>query len=132
MDIIYINDINKITIDMLSDNFFEGWSNKPSVQKHFDILQSSYVFWVALENAKVIGFVNAVSDGILSAYIPLLEVLPEYRNKGIGGNLIKLMLESLSRLYMIDLCCDFKVQDYYLKFGMQKSFSMIKRNYGTI
>ncbi len=27
----------------------------------------------------VVGFVNALSDGRLSAYIPLLEVLPDYR-----------------------------------------------------
>ena len=33
---------------------------------------------------QVVGFVTAISDGVLSAYIPFLEVLPEYKSIGIG------------------------------------------------
>jgi ribosomal protein S18 acetylase RimI-like enzyme len=38
-----------------------------------------------------IGFETAISDGRLTAYIPLLEVLPTYRNRGVGSQLIKMM-----------------------------------------
>ena len=53
------------------------------------------------ETGAVIGFINAVSDGVLSAYIPLLEVLPEYRGRGIGRALVKQMLEATSRAFEV-------------------------------
>jgi len=58
-------------------------------------LQNSYRTVVAIDNDthKVVGFINAVSDGVLTAYIPLLEVLEKYQGMGISGKLTKLMLE---------------------------------------
>jgi ribosomal protein S18 acetylase RimI-like enzyme len=72
------------------------------------ILQGSYKVVLAIDedSGKVVGFINAIGDGVLSAYIPLLEVLPEYQNRGIGGQPIKIMLEELRDCYMIDLLCD--------------------------
>ena len=35
---------------------------------------------------RVVGFVTAISDGVLSAYIPLLEVLPEYQGAGSAAS----------------------------------------------
>lgn len=64
-----------------------------------------------------------------SAYIPLLEVLPEYQNQGIGKKLIQLLLEELKDIYMIDLICDEELQPYYEKVGMMKAKGMISRNY---
>ena len=78
---------------------------------------------------KIIGFINAISDGILSAYIPLLEVLPKYQKQGIGSELVKKMLEELNDFYMVDLCCDESLQPFYEKFDMLKSQAMICRNY---
>jgi ribosomal protein S18 acetylase RimI-like enzyme len=78
---------------------------------------------------QVIGFITAISDGILSAYIPFLEVLPEYKNKGIRKELVDRMLKELDDIYMIDLCCDDDLIPYYDKFGMTKTSGMILRNY---
>lgn len=33
---------------------------------------------------QVVGFITAISDGVLSAFIPFLEGLPEYKNQGIS------------------------------------------------
>lgn len=81
------------------------------------------------EKNKVIGFITAISDGVLSAYIPFLEVLPEYQNKGIGMELTKRMLEELGDLYMIDLLCDQNLQPYYKKLGMHEATGMLVRNH---
>ena len=70
-----------------------------------------------------------ISDGVLSAYIPLLEVLPKYKNKGIGKELVKCMIQELDEIYMIDLCCDEDLIPYYEKFGMIRSNAMLLRNY---
>ncbi len=63
------------------------------------------------------------------AYIPLLEVLPEYQGQGIGKELVKRMKEELSHYYMIDISCDDNVVPFYEKQGFNKNNSMYIRNY---
>ncbi|NKI23118.1 GNAT family N-acetyltransferase [Paenibacillus dendritiformis] len=127
---IYKNSLDGITSDMLQ-GFFADWPNPPTPDTHSRLLQQSSKVIVALDEAanRVVGFITAVSDGILSAYIPLLEVLPAYRNKGIGKELVRRMLTELDHIYMIDLCCDDDLVPYYEKLGMTKTNAMIIRNY---
>ncbi|MFD2444896.1 GNAT family N-acetyltransferase [Bacillus sp. CGMCC 1.16607] len=127
---IYKNSIDGISSDMLN-GFFVDWPNQPNPQTHLKLLiNSSKVIFALDENTnQIVGFITAISDGVLSAYIPLLEVLPEYKNLGIGKELVRLMLEELSDIYMIDLCCDDDLVPYYEKFGMVKSNGMLFRNY---
>jgi ribosomal protein S18 acetylase RimI-like enzyme len=118
----YVNDIKVINEDMLS-GFFVGWLNQPSQSVHLKILKGSYCIWLAIDTDtnKVVGFINSISDGVLSAHIPLLEVLPEYQSNGIGKQLVRLMLGSLKDFYSIDLFCDEELLGYYTKFGMKKA-----------
>ncbi|MGE7674292.1 GNAT family N-acetyltransferase [Lysinibacillus sp. NPDC094403] len=127
---IYKNSLDGISSDMLN-GFFVDWPNPPNRQTHLKLLKNSSKVVIAIEenSNKVVGFVTAISDGVLSAYIPFLEVLPEYKNKGIGMELVKQMLKELDDIYMVDLCCDDDLVPYYEKFGMIKSNGMLVRNY---
>ena len=129
--ITYTTDINSITAEMLDAGFFVGWPNPPSASSHLQVLQGSYIVWAAIDTTtnKMVGFINAVSDGIMAAYIPLLEVLPQYQKQGIGQELTTRMLDSLKNLYMVDLLCDSDMQEFYAKFGMHKATGMAARNY---
>jgi len=111
--------------------FFVGWPNPPSPKIHLKLLENSEQVVLALdeETGNAVGFITAISDGVLSAYIPLLEVLPAYRGKGISQELVRRMLAKLSRLYMVDLICDPEVQPFYERLGMKKATGMILRNY---
>lgn len=119
-----------ITSDMLK-GFFAGWKEYPEPDKLLLILNNSEYKFMAIDDAdhKVIGFINAISDGVLSAYIPLLEVLPEYQGRGIGSELVNNMLDKLKDHYMIDVVCDESVQKFYERFGLIKYSAMILRNY---
>jgi ribosomal protein S18 acetylase RimI-like enzyme len=130
MKIIYLDSPDKISANHLV-GFFEGWQNPPSAQKHLSILQNSEYVVIAFDNElqKVAGFINAISDNVLTSYIPLLEVLPSYRGKGIGSELVKRILGKLSNFYMIDLTCDESMQNFYKKLGLIPSTGMIIRNY---
>lgn len=130
MNIAYIDSLENITPDNLRGGFFDGWPHPPSPETHLRILQGSYAVVLALDGDMVVGFITAISDGVSAAYIPHLEVLPAYKGKRIGTELIKRMLEKkLSHLYMIDLICDEHVQPFYERVGMKRYTGMIFRNY---
>ncbi|MEO8399030.1 MAG: GNAT family N-acetyltransferase [Ignavibacteriaceae bacterium] len=125
----YIDKVEDITSGMLNGFFVSDWKTFPSEETHLQILKNSEYKILAIKNDKVVGFINAITDGVLSAYIPLLEVLPQHKNKGIGTELVKRMLEKLKDFYMIDIVCDESVQKFYEKCGMKKYSAMIIRNY---
>jgi ribosomal protein S18 acetylase RimI-like enzyme len=102
------------------DGFFAEWPTRPSQGLHLRLLHSSAHVVLARdsETGRVVGFVTAVGDGILSAFIPLLEVLPAFRGRGIGSELVRRMLELLEGTYMVDLCCDEELAPFYERFGM--------------
>ncbi|RJG20448.1 GNAT family N-acetyltransferase [Paenibacillus thiaminolyticus] len=127
---IYKNSLDGITSDMLQ-GFFVDWPNPPAPDTHLRLLKQSSKVILAVDDTanQVVGFITAISDGILSAYIPLFEVLPAYKNKGIGKELVTRMLTELDDIYMIDLCCDDDLVPYYGKFGIMNTNGMILRNY---
>lgn len=128
----YTDTLENITPAMLT-GFFQGWPHPPSPQRHLQILKNSSYVVLAMddERNRVVGFINAISDGILCAYIPLLEVLPEYRRQGIGKELTNRMLARLKNLYMIDLVCDESLAPFYVACGMSPAAGMVMRNYET-
>jgi ribosomal protein S18 acetylase RimI-like enzyme len=77
------------------EGFFVGWPRRPSPEQHLALLRGSSHVVIARDGRRVVGFVTAISDGVLSAYIPLLEVLPEYQRRGIGKELTARLLAQL-------------------------------------
>ena len=130
MRITYRHSTDGITPGQLK-GFFVGWPNPPSTETHLKLLRESARAILAVDEDKgaVVGFVTAVSDGVLSAFIPFLEVLPEYQKKGIGAVLMRRMLEELKDLYVVDLTCDAPLQPWYEKLGMKRATAMVARNY---
>jgi GNAT superfamily N-acetyltransferase len=126
----YIHTAENILPEHL-EGFFEGWVNPPSCETHLDLLRRSDEIIIAFDEStgKVVGFITAITDHILSAYIPLVEVLPEYRRKGIGTELTRRMLKCLEGVYMIDLLCDEELQPFYAELGMSPARGMMIRNF---
>ena len=113
------------------DGFFVGWPNPPSAETHLRLLHGSDHVVLAIDETvgRVVGVITAISDGVLSAYIPHLEVLPAYQGRGIGSELVRRMLDRLRDLYMVDLLCDADVQPFYERLGMRRALGMAVRNY---
>jgi GNAT superfamily N-acetyltransferase len=65
---------------------------------------------------------------VLAAYIPLVEVLPGWHERGIGTELMNALLDQLSHVYMVDLTCDDDVRPFYERLGMSATTAMIRRN----
>jgi ribosomal protein S18 acetylase RimI-like enzyme len=126
----YLDSVEGITADQLQ-GFFVGWPNPPGPETHLRLLQQSDEVVLAVDAARgiVVGFVTAHTDRVLSAYIPLLEVLPDYQKQKIGKTLMQKMLARLSDYYAVDLLCDPDLQPFYEQFGMRRATGMFFRNY---
>jgi ribosomal protein S18 acetylase RimI-like enzyme len=127
----YTESLAGIDASQLAGGFFIGWPNPPSPETHLRLLQGSSHVVLAIDErtADVVGFATAISDGVLSAYIPLLEVLPEYQHQGIGQELMRRMIAALRSLYMVDLLCDPELQPFYEQTGMRRAVGMLIRNF---
>lgn len=127
----YRDSAEGLTEDHLRGQFFVGWPNPPSPATHLRILQGSDHIVVAVDDATgmVVGFISAISDGVLAAFIPNLEVDPAYQHRGIGSELVRRMVAQLGHLYSVDLLCDEDVQPFYDRLGMRRATGMFLRNY---
>jgi len=111
--------------------FFVGWENPLSCKQLYRLLQNSGHFVLAYdtETNRVVGFVNALSDEINFAFIPMLEVLPDCQRRGIGSELMRRILHLLHHISCIDLTCDPSIQSFYRRLGMVESHGMVIRKY---
>ena len=131
--IVYETDLSGLTADQL-DGFFVGWPSPPTRVQHLAVLRGSYKAVVAREHGsgRVVGFVNMISDGVLTAFVPWLEVLPEYQGRGIGGELMRQLLSGTEHLYSIDLTCDEPLRPYYERLGMRAVTGMALRHWDAL
>lgn len=125
----YTHDVAGITEDMLA-GFFAGWPRRPSAAQHLAVLRASYRCVLAVDDAtgQVAGFVTMISDGVLTAFIPWLEVRPGYQGDGIGSELVRRILAGTERFYSVDLVCDEPLVRYYARFGMAGASSAVLRH----
>ncbi|MEO7718618.1 MAG: GNAT family N-acetyltransferase [Capsulimonas sp.] len=127
-NIIYTSDVTSITAKQLT-GFFVGWPTPPSPETLRQLLHKSDCRVLAIdedENA-VVGFITALTDGVLFGYISSLEVRPAHQNLGIGKQLVTRMLAELDHLYAIDLVCDPDIQPFYERCGLRPCSAMIVR-----
>lgn len=124
----YTDDVNEVDPAAL-EGFFVGWPKHPDPETHARILCGSSHVWLAFDERRCVGFINALSDGVLSAYIPLLEVLPAYQGRGIGDELVRRMVGTLERHYSLDLVCDPALTAFYARHGFKPYTSMVRRHY---
>jgi ribosomal protein S18 acetylase RimI-like enzyme len=134
MTVAYRDDVADLRADQLAGGFWEGWPSAPDPGRHLALLQGSEVALVALDEStdQVVGFATAVGDGVMTAFIPLLEVLPAYRGQGIGTELVRGVLARLSDRYSIDLVCDPDLVPFYERLGGRRLVAMAWRNRDAI
>ena len=111
--------------------FFVGWLNVPTPETFYRMLAESSHVSLALDEdtGRVVAFAQAISDGILTAFIPLLEVLPEYQGHGLGREVMERLLTQLQDFYAVDLSCDEPLIPFYGQLGFTPGTAMAKRDY---
>ena len=125
--ITYRTEVGAVGSEQVS-GFFVGWPTPPTSEKLIEVMDSSYRRVWALDGERVVGYINAISDGVLTAFIPWLEVHPDYQGHGIGTELVQRLLAQLDGMYSIDLVCDDDLIGYYERLGFFRTTGMGMRN----
>ncbi len=99
-----------------------GWWEETDDFSFLDkLVKNTFCFIGAFNNGKMVGMGRAISDGVSDAYIQDVTVLPEYRNKGIGGAIIKELVNYLkeNKLSWIGLVGEPGTQSFYERLGFK-------------
>lgn len=127
----YSTDLRDLTEADLA-GFFVGWPKPPTPAQHLAVLRGSYRVVIARSGGEVVGFVNMISDGVLTAFIPWLEVRPSFQGQGVGTELMRRIVAEAGHMYSIDLACDDELRPYYERLGMIAFTGMGLRNRDAI
>lgn len=109
-----------------------GWwkeSYNSSGIKH--LIKGSFAFAVAIDKKKAVGMGRVISDGVSDAYIQDTVVLPEYRGRGIGKKIVKILLEyCLSKgILWIGLIAEPNQDEFYSRLGFKKMQNYVPMKY---
>lgn len=125
----YSTDVDALDVTHLAGPFFVGWPDPPDAAMHLRILHAARHTVVALDGDAVVGFVTAIGDGVLSAFIPLLEVTPGHQGRGIGSELVRRLLAEIGPLYAVDAVCDPELLGFYERLGFRAGTAVARRVY---
>jgi len=94
-----------------------GWNRMENEYKN--PLLTSYYHVAVYEKEVLIGYIDCVSNGVTDAYIQDLMVHPDYQRRGVGTELMTIMINYLKQkhIYMISVVFEEKLKPFYEKFG---------------
>lgn len=70
-----------------------NWSSGNYPEKLVKAMENSSSVFSAWDGEKLVGLINILDDGIMTAYAHYLLITPEYQHIGIGENLVKLVAD---------------------------------------
>jgi ribosomal protein S18 acetylase RimI-like enzyme len=96
-----------------------NWSSGKYPDKLKIAMENSSSVYSAWDGERLVGLINVLSDGIMTAYIHYLLVDPEYHGKGIGQELINRCLQEYKNFARIVLIAYNERIDFYKKMGFE-------------
>jgi ribosomal protein S18 acetylase RimI-like enzyme len=88
-------DIHDVDLDQLEALFVTaGWNDRAYPREKLAALVANSRFVSsAWDGARLVGFARAISDGVSNAYVTTVAVLPEWRGRGIGREVVRRLVE---------------------------------------
>ena len=78
----------------LKDLFLSvNWSSGNYPDKLVIAMKNSSSVFTAWDGEKLVGLINVLDDGVMTAYVHYLLIMPEYQHIGIGEKLVQLVAE---------------------------------------
>lgn len=95
------------------------WKVGEEPEKLVIAMKQSDTVFSAWDNKRLVGLINALDDGIMTAYIHFLLVDPAYQSKGIGKELLRMAAEKYNDYLRIVLICDDEETEFYQNSGFK-------------
>ncbi len=106
------------TSNQLRDLFASvGWTSARYPERLRQAMANSDSVISAWDGDVLVGLINCLSDGALTAYFHYLLVRPEYQGQGIGRDLLRRMLDRYSNCLRKVLIADKEQVGFYEKCG---------------
>ena len=111
-----------------------GWWTESYAASGVDqLIKGSYAFAVVVDKktGKTIGMGRIISDGASDAYIQDLIIIPEYRNKGIGKQLVQFLLKCCkdNGILWIGLIAEPDQDGFYSTIGFKQMKNYVPMKY---
>jgi GNAT superfamily N-acetyltransferase len=95
-----------------------GWSAANRPDQLMNALKHSHSLISAWIEDRLVGLGNAISDGYLVVYYP---ILPEYQGQGIGAAILARLKENYTGFHQHILVADGRAIEFYNKNGFQRA-----------
>ena len=109
------------------------WKDNYNPSGLYNLIKGSFAFAVAVDkiSEKAIGMGRLISDGVSDAYIQDLVVLSEYRDQGIGRQIVKTLLDHcLSKgILWIGLIAEPNQDSFYSNIGFKTMSKYVPMKY---
>ena len=95
------------------------WSSGYYPEKLVTAMKNSGSVFTAWDDDKLIGLINVLDDGVMTAYVHYLLVNPAYQGQGIGKELVRLVSEKYKNYLRIVLIAYDKQVRFYQNCGFE-------------
>lgn len=107
-----------------------GWESGKYPKKLKKALNNCATVFTAWSGNELVGLVNAIDDGELTAYVHYLLVNPKFQRQGIGTALVELMKSKYKNYLHFFLLAEHKeLVRYYKQLGFEFSHEKSVMNY---
>lgn len=96
------------------------WASGEHKEKLAKAIRNSDTVITAWDGDKLVGLINALDDGVMTAYIHFLLVRPNYQSKGIGKQLVEITKEIYMDYLRIVLVSYDSQVDFYKRCGFDR------------
>ena len=113
-------DLRIVQSEVLRDLFLSvNWESGKYPERLVVAMQNSDSVFSAWDNEKLVGLINILDDGIMTAYIHFLLINPEYQGKGIGKELLRMTKEKYKDYLRVVLIAEDKEVGFYQNSGFE-------------
>jgi GNAT superfamily N-acetyltransferase len=101
-----------------------GWSRPVNEEELREVLEAGPAVG-AWDGERLVGFVRALSDGHLAAYVEDVMVHQDYRRGGVGDLIMSRLLTEIKRSANVSLFCERPVARFYERNGFRAAFYVL-------
>ena len=105
-----------------------GWSRPANEEELREVLEAGPAVG-AWDGERLVGFVRALSDGHLAAYVEDVMVHKDYRRSGVGERIMSRLLGEIRQSANVSLFCEQPVARFYERNGFRAtSYVLMQRS----